>query len=164
MEALADNLMSNLPKDSLNNLSEKEPQEEEPGTGSSRTSNGSTDGWDVPHSVVQTAVQEMPLKLHIADRLPTSPRDAISRAHFANGDQHPPASRPVEDAATAAQGSCANSQRLTVPEESNGNCQAAHRATYQTNVITRTLDWRDAVLDLHPPFDVLLVADVVRSE
>lgn len=153
MEALAENLSNNLPHGTMSHVNVK--QEDISGGGKAPP-----DGWDVPQSVIDTAVQELPSKLHIGSRIPAGvstenvrPPSESGEATSIDSEAQKREESPTELSTGSQEAKDGEKWLAGRTRSSNGMCQ--------TKVIARMLDWTGEVQSLQPPFDALLVADVV---
>lgn len=164
MEALAENLSNNLPPSRLTAYaaSNGHPDKLKSASGNS---NDASDGWDVPQSVIDTAVQELPVKSHISSL--TSDSSQEDRAA-------PPQPSECSGAKSREQTETIGTISPVNTISDNQNHQKADaqltkevgvssRILCRSSVVARELDWTGDVQSFHPPFDVLLVADVVSA-
>lgn len=161
IEALAANLAANLSEGAVT-LSPPEQQKAE--SLSEKASNMTLDGWNAPRTVVDTIVQDMPLLLPGSTR--ASP-DTDPVPHQTGQDiQERNEVQRKDDEATTGNDNSQNAIFLEHPSASrlvSGReaSQSGSRIGRESRVTARVLDWKDGVESFHPPFDVILVADVV---
>ena len=160
MEALTENLISNLAHGSVRRITgnnSNEPAEVGySAKAETRQVGRDSDGWDVPRTVIETAAQELPIR----DFKTQENTSGQAHAHFGGGieDNLRSVEHTGREEARDAQRAALNGL-TSYPTSPSGT--ASHAQGVQTEVLVRTLDWRDGVQDLIPPYDVLLVADVV---
>ena len=158
MEALAENLSKNLPHGSfMSRITDAREKD------SSSCAKATTEGWDVPQSVIDTAVQELPVKLHLGGLHPSDHGAAEQRQPTQCSEATSGENEKLQRETSSAR-PCSGSQG-----NKDGEALLAEECTTssegcQTRVIARTLDWTGELKSFQPPFDVLLVADVVSLE
>ncbi len=155
MEGLAENLSNNLPRGSFTSFPASPSR---PADASSRAN-----GWDVPQSVIDTAVQDLPVKLEISSQTPVGQEDAAIQSQSSR-------SRTDSDGQDQVQRALSPETPDSGIQESKDEAvsllegtESTSRVPGQSKVISRTLDWSWDVRSFQPPFDVLLVADVVSA-
>ena len=159
MEALAENLSKNLPHGSFTSHFTDARDET-----SSSSMRATTDGWNVPQSVIDTAVQEMPVKLHLEDLCITDDRTADQGQPSQSSEAPSRQKKALQREASPTKPSLGlQENKATDLGLAEGSTASSHEAC-QTHVIARTLDWTEEVQSFQPPFDVLLLADVVSLQ
>lgn len=170
MESLTENLISNLPEGCVIRQHPQGPSDNEcpveavagiEGQVAYTEDRSSPDGWDIPQSVVEVAAQELPLELRLdgnpdpahSSEPAMSPESRSQSASLRLQQAEGPGSIP---------GSFESRQEASKPRhEPTHGIQQACQQSCQTRVVPAMLDWRDKICHLKPPYDLLLVADVV---
>ena len=188
IEALHENLAANLPHScqltSLENLGSQAAQPPAGRAGNCHASRrGDLDGWDVPQSVIVVVAQDL-----AAMSKPSATTKEPPGSHpVDNSNGHSLLHGRANGSATESAGlgeTVRSNGVITVGSNlegtqagTGGDTSAVHHCDPQTqeqqhietpagtampcNVVVQILDWMDDPSFLRPPFDVLLVADVV---
>ena len=164
IEALADNMAPNLPEGCCLRTVHPSSEAQQP----SAADPSSVDGWDLPQSIIQVAAQDFPIDQAASQRHSEQPLEGQNAA-----PQPAECDVPADERHSEASGCILSLENLHIgngssdhqhADHSGGNSLEAKIDLQQSEgleVVVRSLDWREDPQHLSPPFDLVLVADVV---